>query len=98
MIKRTRGQSRQRAHFMIVHNFAIKIFHPEWLNKIWRPDSYFKNAKRVTFQVINTWKRYSIFFYFRSGLSGFSTLEYMFQFFSECQLYGHHLEYHHISA
>lgn len=24
----------------------------EWLNKIWRPDSYFKNAKRVTFQTM----------------------------------------------
>ncbi len=23
----------------------------EWLKDIWRPDSYFKNAKRVTFQV-----------------------------------------------
>ena len=34
------------------------IFRPEWLNKIWRPDSYFKNAKRVTFQVTDNWKKY----------------------------------------
>ena len=24
----------------------------EWLNRIWRPDSYFKNAKQVTFQTM----------------------------------------------
>ena len=24
----------------------------EWLNQIWRPDSYFKNAKKVTFQTM----------------------------------------------
>ena len=24
----------------------------EWLGNIWRPDSYFKNAKKVTFQTM----------------------------------------------
>ena len=24
----------------------------EWLSNIWRPDSYFKNAKKVTFQTM----------------------------------------------
>ena len=30
----------------------------EWLNLIWRPDSYFKNAKKVTFQTMTIQNHY----------------------------------------
>ena len=33
-------------------NDDFQLLPIEWLNRIWRPDSYFKNAKQVTFQTM----------------------------------------------
>ncbi len=31
---------------------ASRLLEVEWLNELWRPDSFFKNAKQVTFQTM----------------------------------------------
>ena len=32
--------------------YISRLLEVEWLNDMWRPDSYFKNAKQVTFQTM----------------------------------------------
>ncbi|GFQ66126.1 glycine receptor subunit alpha-2, partial [Trichonephila clavata] len=32
------------------HDIKYRLLPISWLKKMWRPDSFFKNAKRVTFQ------------------------------------------------
>lgn len=33
-------------------NYENRLLDVDWLKSIWRPDSYFKNAKQVTFQTM----------------------------------------------
>lgn len=35
--------------FLSLH---FRLLEVEWLNDLWRPDSFFKNAKQVTFQTM----------------------------------------------
>jgi hypothetical protein len=37
-------------NFLPIH--ASRLLEVEWLNDLWRPDSFFKNAKQVTFQTM----------------------------------------------
>ena len=38
--------------YAFVTNLLFRLLDVEWLKSIWRPDSYFKNAKQVTFQTM----------------------------------------------
>jgi hypothetical protein len=43
----------RRSSFSIhFFNDDCRLLDVEWLKSIWRPDSYFKNAKQVTFQTM----------------------------------------------